>query len=202
MDEKFPQFSILAIIESEIAGLYELHGKNNIIYTDGKHLVVGHVLTLDGQRDLTQEKIEKLPVEAVSIDTSAALTIGTGAKEVVMITDPECPYCQSAEEWFKNSNTTRKILFLLLDFHPKAAAISEHILCSEKPDEEYQRIMDFISLNGSDKLEGLISCDSGKAQLAEMQKAINELGITGTPTFIVDGKLIEGADPKLLELIK
>jgi thiol:disulfide interchange protein DsbC len=162
------------------------------------------MLTLDGQRDLTQEKIEKLPVEAVTIDTSAALTIkdGTGAKEVVMITDPECPYCQTADEWFDNSNATRKILFLPLDFHPKAAAISEHILCSTKPDEEYRRIMEYVRLNDSNDLGELLSCDSGKAQLIEMQKAIDTLGITGTPMFVVDGKLIEGADPKLKELIE
>jgi thiol:disulfide interchange protein DsbC len=150
------------------------------------------------------------------IDTSAALTVidGTGAKKVVMITDPFCPYCSLADEWFASGNATRKILFLPLDFHEGADAVSEHILCAPNPSEEYKKVMGamaefFEKRENTDPLQflhskdfQLQSCDTGKTQLEGMKKAIDELGITGTPMFIVDGKLIEGADPKLKEFIK
>lgn len=215
MKEKFPEFYVSRVVESEITGLYELHGKNNIIYTDGQYLFIGHVLSMDGQRDLTQEKIDQLPVEPIEVDAASALTVtdGNGSKEVVMITNPECPYCSIADEWFNDANTTRKILFLPLGVGADANTISEHILCAPDPAAEYRKVMSamgeyFEERGGVNavsflKLKGfkLQTCNAGKSQLRAMQTAIDELGITGTPMFIVDGKLIEGADPKLIELI-
>jgi protein-disulfide isomerase len=86
--------------------------------------------------------------------------------------------------------------------YPKSMAISEHILCADDPAAEYLRITKYIRMHTSVGLQNLSTCDEGKTQLNEMMKVANAAGFTGTPMFIVDGELIEGANPKLKELIK
>jgi thiol:disulfide interchange protein DsbC len=216
VQEVYPNFTIQKVLPSEIDGLFEIHGNSNIVYTDGEYLFVGHIMSFDGQRDLTQERLDSLIQQSFEPDVAAALTVtdGIGTKTVIMVTDPECPYCATADMWFETANTTRKILFYPLDFHPNAALISEHILCSADPEAEYKAVMGLIheffnsEKGGSIKehLEQsgvtLSSCESGRKQLEEMKRVVEQAGISGTPMFIVDGELIEGADPRLREMIQ
>lgn len=200
LSELLRNTTIVDIRNSEIDGLYEVVTPTKILYTDvnGKYLIVGQMFTLEGI-NVTQNKINQLLAEQMDkIDTSFALKIGNGKIKVIEFTDPECPYCKQAQEFFKgNNNTTRYIFFFPLPFHPNAKKLSIHVLCSEDKESEYKKVFE-----GNFDLNKLNYCKEGEEQLNKMMALGNELNITGTPTFYIKGKMIPGASPEIAELIK
>ncbi|WP_457641322.1 DsbC family protein [Persephonella sp.] len=198
----FPNTQIEKIEESPVKCLYEVQTKNGkIIYTDGEHLVIGHIFTFKG-KDLTQEKIDQITAKNVEqIDLSKALKIGSGKTKVIEISDPKCPFCRRAESFFKDKDVSRYIFFYPLPFHKNAKPLSIHILCSDNPEEEYKKVMEG-KLDNSDKL---IYCKQGEEKLKQMEEVAKSLKVRGTPMFWVKTgqgwKKIEGANPKILNLL-
>lgn len=188
--KNFPGTKWTKFKESEVKGLYEIYAGKNILYTDGQVLIFGHIFSPAG-KDLTQIKL----LES-NLDLSIALKIGNGSKKVIEITDPECPFCKVAEDYFHNANVTRYIYFMPLPMHKKAPALSEHILCSKDPEKEYHNIM-----KGNFPKQ-LLQCESGQKQLENMMAQSSSLGVQGTPVFFIDGQKITGADPKIKNLIQ
>ena len=43
-------------------------------------------------------------------------------------------------------------------------------------------------------------CDEGMKKLEQHRKLANELGVSGTPTFYLDGQRFIGADPKMYDI--
>ena len=200
LEETFKNTQIEKVQKSEIKGLYEVQMKNGkIIYTDGNYLMLGHIFTFDG-KDITQEKIDRLMAKDIEeIDLSKALKIGNGKTRVIEISDPECPYCRRAEKFFKNKNVSRYVFFMPLPFHKNAKPLAIHILCSDNPEKEYEKVM---SGNIADKL---IYCKQGEIQLQEMEKIAKQLNVRGTPIFWVETeqgwKKIRGANPEILKYL-
>lgn len=197
----FTNLPIDDIRESEIGGLYEIESGNNIIYTDGRYLMMGHLFDFSG-KDITQEKINGLTAKkAGELDKTAAVRIGHGKKEVIEFTDPECPYCIKAEEFFKGADVSRYVYFFPLSFHKNAERLSVHILCSSDPATEYRKVIDAVSAGKADSYL-TSSCDAGREKLKSMQEAGKKLGVRGTPFFVIDGKAVSGADPVIQQMIK
>ncbi len=130
------------------------------------------------------------------IDTDLGIKIGNGKKEVIEFTDVDCPFCKRAEDFFKNADVTRYIFLYPLDiYHPDAAMKSVHILCSADPAEEYIKV-----INGH--ISEFNSCREGEETLKIHRAYGARLGVSGTPFFRIDGTDINGADPKIAEMIK
>ncbi len=207
IESKFRNTKIISVDKSEIEGLYEvILDMGRIIYVDkeGKYILVGHILDESG-RDITGEKIQResgriLKERLNNIDESKLLKIGSKGikRKVIEITDPECPYCRKAEEFFKDEE--RLIIFMPLPFHKNARDLSIHILCSKDAGEEYKRVF-----SGKVDGKGLLRCKEGEERLSYMESLANELQVQGTPTFIViDGDnpiRIEGLDPVIKQYI-
>jgi len=197
----FANMPVGEIRESKISGLFEIETGNNIIYSDGKYLMMGHMFDFLG-KDLTQEKINSLMAKKASeIDKTLAIKVGNGKKEVIEFTDPECPYCLKAEEFFKGADVTRLLLFMPLPFHKNAERLAVHILCSSTPSTEYQKVLKEVSAGNADNFK-TSSCDAGKERLKKMVDTAQNLGVRGTPFFIIDGKAVSGADPAIQQMIK
>lgn len=203
INEKLPKTKVEEVRESEIKGLYEVMLENGeIIYTDGNYLVFGHIFTFDGQ-DITETK-KGVSIQKVlsKLDKDKLLKIGKGSKEIIEITDPECPFCKKAEKFFEeSSNVSRYVIFYPLPFHKNAKRLSVHIMCSKDKEKAYKEIM-----NGNFNEKSLLKCEEGEKLVSEMEDIAKNLGIRGTPTFFIKTengyKKIEGASPEIIEYLK
>lgn len=190
-------------VSSDLPDLYEIHAGKNIFYTDknADNIMIGHIFNLKGV-DLTQTKIDKIMLKDIKehLDLSKALVIGEPKKtkhEIIMFTDPECPFCRKGEEMIKDANATKYIFFTPLPFHKLAKPLAEDILCSSNPSLEYTQVM-----NGELDRAKLKTCDAGAKRLNEMMEIGKQFGVTGTPLFFIDGKRVEGANPIIQTLVK
>jgi len=84
----------------------------NIFYTDGKHLLFGHIFDTGG-RDITQEAVNRIMEKRVESEANLddALRIGNGRHRVIEFTDPLCPFCRQAEKMMDGADMTRYIFF-------------------------------------------------------------------------------------------
>lgn len=134
---------------------------------------------------------------ATNIDFSKAIKIGSGSKTVVEFTDPDCPFCRKASKYFeKRSDITRQVFFYPLARHPKAKVKAQYILSQTDRSSAYHKVMSG-NMDSVGKFEDITA--SG-IKLQEEQLGIAKRNkITSTPTFMINGRVIEGFDQKKIE---
>ncbi|MBL4759320.1 MAG: DsbC family protein, partial [Mariprofundaceae bacterium] len=126
---------IVAIKTSPMAGLYELQVGKQILYSDvtGRYLMRGgHILDMQEQKDLTQQRLEDINrVDWSSLPLDKAIVSGDqdAKKSIAVFTDPDCPYCKGLEKTLNDVKGVKVYTFLfpLTQLHPKAYAKSEGI---------------------------------------------------------------------------
>jgi len=207
----YPKLTIKKIGKSPVPGIYEIWTGDKILYTDGRYIIIGQILSPQGNLTISKEKIyretmsdnKKIQELLNSIDLSKALKVGNGKKVVVEISDPECPFCRKAENFFKNKkNVSRYVFFMPLAFHKKARPLAVHILCSKDKEATYHQVMS----GKFDNLQGIKSCSEGIQKLKEMENIASKLNVRGTPTFFIKTKKgwkkISGANPELINYLE
>lgn len=202
LQDNLQNTKILEVSQSPIKGIYEVILENGkIIYSDGNYLIFGRIFSLTG-KDITSPREEKLILKQIElIDKDRLLKIGSGKVEVIEITDPECPYCRKAEEFFDDTKVSRYIIFLPLDFHKNARNLSLNVLCSQDKEKTYKDTM----AGKFDKLP-LKPCKDKEDVLSYMYDVAMTLKVKGTPVFFVKTKegykRIDGANPYIKQLIE
>lgn len=133
---------------------------------------------------------------ASGIDTSKAITIGNGAKTVFEFTDPDCPFCRKASKYFEGRpDVTRYVIFYPLPRHTRAKEKARFILSMPDKAKAYHDVMS----GRMDSAPQLASTAEG-AKLQEEQLTIaKKYKVTSTPTFMINGRIIEGFDLKKIE---
>ncbi len=158
-------------------------------------------------------------------DRKDAPRVGSGKVEVVVFSDFQCPFCQRfVNEAYKEIKTqyidTNKIKFIFrhypLGFHINAQKSGEASECANrqgrfweyhdilfakgKPDgagldntslKQYAKDMGLDTTKFNSCLDSSETAEIVKADFAEGQKA----GVTGTPTFFINGSKLLGAQP-------
>jgi protein-disulfide isomerase len=137
---------------------------------------------------------------------------------IVEFSDYQCPFCSKAEGTVKEllDAYPGKIRLVYRDFplpmHPDAPKAAEAALCAEDQGKYWpmhdrlfanQEKLSVPDLKGAAKELGLDTAkfdkclDSGeKAKAIEAnRKAGDEAGVSGTPAFFINGRLISGAQP-------
>lgn len=136
------------------------------------------------------------PATAAEIDFSKAITIGSGPKTVVEFTDPDCQFCRKASRYFEGrSDVTRHIFFYPLPRHPKAREKAQFVLSMPDKGRAYHDVM-------SGKMDAALlpAPTPAGVRLQEQQRAIaRSLKVDATPTFMINGRIIEGFDLKKIE---
>jgi len=137
------------------------------------------------------------PAMASGLDFSKAITIGTGSKEVIEFTDPDCPYCRKASKYFEGrSDVTRHVFFYPLPRHPKAKEKAQYVLSQTDRAKAYREIMSG-KMDAVSKFEGItpkgIKLQEEQFETAKKQK------VDSTPTFLINGRIIVGFDQKKIE---
>ena len=204
--------------------IVNFNGQEVPVYTtlDGEYLIAQPIPLSGGAVDSGQNKPSE--VVNVELGDSPVQGSGEAKVIMVEFSDYQCPFCgkfysESYSSLKKEYIDTGKVRLVFkdfpLDFHPEAQKAAEAARCVREQisDVGYWRMHDklfenqeSLSLENYKKwareldLDGkkFDSClDSGKyadkvkADLAYGQ----QLGVSGTPSFFVNGKVIEGAQP-------
>lgn len=136
------------------------------------------------------------PADAATIDFGKAITIGSGPKEVVEFTDPDCPYCRKASKYFEGRNdVTRYVFFYPLPSHPKAKEKVRYILSQQDKAKAYHMIMS----GALDRSPHFKSTPGGIKLQKEQLEIARKHKVDSTPTFLINGRIIEGFDLKKIE---
>ncbi|AOF94838.1 thioredoxin family protein (plasmid) [Sphingobium sp. RAC03] len=180
--------------------IYQASAGGRIIYyaPRSEHLLFATVYDRNGVNltALAQEQGAARRLKA--IDPAKALAIGPeDAPTVIEFTDPDCPYCQALDRFWSakaaEGKPVRRLIFFVSGIHPTAAAKAEHIFCS--PDSEAA----FRAAYSGQTPPVLRQCAAGRARVAQDAELVAKIGVSGTPTLIVDGKLISGFQQAELE---
>jgi thiol:disulfide interchange protein DsbC len=197
----YPNIRLDSITPTAVTGLYEIVSEGRIAYyaPGPEYLITGSLITTEG-KNLTEERaVEIMARNLKETPLEKALKIGAGPHTVIEITDPDCSYCRKASTFLSARNdVTRHVFFFPLSIHPNAEAKIRYIFCAADRALAYEEAM-------AGKLDDMKFKPCEDAAVAELIKAHKEIGarigVTGTPLFLIDGQVIEGADIPRMEKI-
>ena len=197
----FPQVKFDSIAPSEIPGLFEVVSGQNILYFyPAKDLVVaGDIFGKDLKNHTAERKGALMAKVVKDLPLSKALKIGEGKHAVIEFTDPDCPYCRKAAEYFTKRTDVTQYIFFAPIAHPAAITKIEYILGADNKAQAFDAMMLGQEIPASAKP----ASEAIKALAQEHMAMAKKIGIQGTPTFFVNGQQVVGADTqKLDELLK
>ena len=205
----FPDFVFDSVSPSPVKGLYEVVSGNRIYYFAPEEgiLIAGQMfdktkrnLTADRMKEIMARFDEGIAKKAKDLPLGKAVKTGKGPHIVIEFTDPDCPYCRKAAQFFESrTDVTKYTFFKALPMHPDARNKVRYILCQKDRGKAFEEVM-------KGKIDGGKYETCTKAEVEDLIKLHDseaaKLGISGTPFFVVDGKPVSGADiPKLEKLL-
>lgn len=193
----FPNMPVNTIVQTDINGLYEVVSGQNIFYfyPEKEYLIFGEMFTKEG-KNLTAEKKGEIAAALVKdLPLEKAVKTGNGKTMVVEFTDPDCPYCRKAYDFFKERTDVTIYTFFSPFAHPAAISKIYYILNSEDRPKAYREV--FEGKNPTEPAEGY--SESIKKLAQEHIDLARSVGVTGTPTFFIGGKQVVGADFQKIE---
>jgi len=186
--------SISKIEKGEINGLYKAFMQNgDLLYIEPnkKLIFFGQIWTNTGvsltqndvgrwQQELANAQIKNIiPEKLKEFAIQTKYNQGSERYEVVLFTDPDCPYCKQVDEYLKTKKATVYYNFIPLEIHPNAREKSLLFITGKEMFSKKQ-------MKGSQPTLGMTKA---KVILAEMKALARELNVTGTPKlFIIDKK--------------
>jgi thiol:disulfide interchange protein DsbC len=184
-----------------VSGLYEVVSGNRILYyaPETEYLIFGQLVTKEG-KNLTDERVREILGNGLKgLPLDKAIRIGSGTRQVIEITDPDCPFCRKGSAFLAGQkDITRYIFFFPLAMHKDAEAKVLQVFCAEDRAKAYEEAM-------SGKLDDMkfTPCKSTAAEelLKTHKELLNRIGVTSTPIFLVDGQVVFGADIPRMERI-
>jgi thiol:disulfide interchange protein DsbC len=197
----FPRLQYKSFKKTDIDGFYEVMTGDRIVYFHPKtgYLFLGEIINKEG-RSITREKISEERYKLISAtDLKNAIKIGNGKNVVLEITDPDCPFCRKMHAyWSMRTDVTRYIFFKPLDIHPDALKKTRYILASS----DREKAM-FEAFCGSldNKREVLDKVYDDKGMLNAQKAVVDKLQASGTPSYWINGKFVNGANIPMIESI-
>lgn len=173
--------------------IYQAIAGGRLLYfaPDSGHLLFAAVYNKDGVNLTALAESEAARRHLSSIDPAKALALGPpDAPTVIEFTDPACPYCRALEKFWAvklaEGVKVRRLIYFVSSIHPEAAALAEHILCST------DKAAAFHATYAGTAPATLAHCPAGHEKVASDAALVGKIGVTGTPTLILDGKLVSG----------
>lgn len=180
--------------------IYQAIAGGRVIYfaPESEHLLFAAIYDKNGVNVTALAQDASARKRLGAINPADALVIGpAGAPKVIEFTDPDCPYCQALERfWYAKAaegKPVQRLVYFVSGIHPDAAAKAEHILCSG------DQAATFKAMYAGARPTVLAKCRAGAEKVARDAETVRKMGISGTPTLFVDGKLISGFQQAELE---
>ena len=194
----YPNIQVSNIQATEMLGLYSASLDNQIIYLDenAQYMLVGSMVRLKDQKNLTKD----LMLQQNSVDwkqlpfKDAIKTVkGTGKRQLVVFSDPNCPYCKKLEAELDKLNDVT-IYTLIYPLKSQSIAVSKQVWCD--PNQAYAW-KNLLQKNVQPKEK---TCTNPIDRNLELGK---KLGIEGTPTLIFGNglKMVGGRSAEDIRMI-
>lgn len=200
--KNYPGVEYESFQKTDIPGVYEVaRGGNALYFSPPDFLVLGEIWR-DGKSVTALRRDERISALIKDLPLDKALKIGDGPNTVIEFSDPDCPFCRKAGEWFeKRDDITRYVFFYpLTNIHPDAEKKAKRILCSDYPASAYLSVMKGDLDNG--EFELLPSCkEKADPLLSESISRARKLGVSSTPTFWINGVRVNGANFQRIETL-
>ena len=202
--KNFPDIPVESVTPTDILGVYEIVAGGRIAYyaPGPEYLIIGEIVTKE-RKNLTQARTTELQGKKFKdLPLEKAVKIGSGPHTVIEITDPDCPFCRKASDYFATRNdVTRYVFFYPIPaLHPNAAAKVPYILCAIDRAKAYEEAM----TGKLDEMKFTPCDDAAAAELFKTHKESGEKiggGSIGTPLFLIDGQVVKGANIPQIEKI-
>jgi thiol:disulfide interchange protein DsbC len=202
--KSYPKYTLDSITPTAVPGVYEIvvSGKIGYYAPGPEYIFTGSILTPDG-KNLTQERSSAIQgMKFKDLPLEKALKIGSGPHKVIEITDPDCPYCRTASAFFAGRNDVTRYIFFypLSSIHPNAEAKVRQVFCADERAKAYEEAM-------TGKLDDMKFTPCKSVEADNLLKAHMEIGDrvgiagTGTPLFLIDGQIVNGANIPVIEKI-
>jgi thiol:disulfide interchange protein DsbC len=193
----FPNLPFESIGQTDINGLYEVISGQNIFYyyPEKDYLFVGEIYVPPGKSITAERKGEIAAKLMKNLPLDKAVKVGSGKTAVVEFTDPDCPYCRKAYEFFKNRTDITRYTFFCPLAHPAAITKIQYILSAADKEKAYSEMFE-----GKNPVEPATGYSEAVKKLAQEHLSLaRSVGVTGTPTYFINGKLVVGADFQQIE---
>jgi len=174
-----------------IITVYDKRGEGNFFVTkDLKYTILGNILNNKTKTPLRAEyPAKKFSGNKNIVKEGVLFSFGNGDKDLYVVTDPECPFCQKFEKMAKKAKLGEKyrihVIFLPLSFHKHSKDMIYYILSADSDAEKAKRFHE--TLTGDTKWASFTPTKEKKAEidaaLKKSKKAVEELGAKGTPSF-------------------
>ena len=194
--ERLPNFpKIDEISKTAIPGLFEVRIGTDIVYSDesGNFLVQGNLIDTRTRTDLTQARIDKLTaIDFASLPLKDAVLIrqGSGARKVVVFSDPNCGYCKRLERDLLALKDVSIYTFLYPILGPDSTSKSKDIWCAKDPGKVWRAWM--VDGQAPAKITG--ACYT--AAIDRNTDMGKKFKVQGTPAVVFeDGSRAPGAIP-------
>lgn len=208
LKQLIPDIKVIGVRISPSRGLWEVsletHGKKGIAYMDfsKENVIIGQIVKIKTKKNLTRKRLMELnKVDFARIPLDNALVMGdpNATYKVVVFDDPDCPFCAKLHKELKEVIEKRKdIAFFIklfpLKMHKDAYRKAVAIQCKKS----LQLLEDAFAKKEIPDPECKTDIIDKNIELA------GKLGITGTPTIVLEnGKVLGGAIKagQLIELI-
>ncbi|MFO7766366.1 MAG: DsbC family protein [Pelovirga sp.] len=198
------QGEVVEVSPAEIPGLYlvtvKMQGKNIPLYLDASatYMFSGNVIDLKQRRNLTEDLFRRLnPADVSAIPLDDALTLGDpeAQQQVIVFTDPHCPYCSQLHKvLYQALDADPNLVFqiVLLPMQQSSQRASRTIICNQSLEQLEQ------AFAGETLPEP--SCDS--EALNKNHAVAQSLQITATPTLVMPNGQIHAGYRDLDDLLQ
>lgn len=193
VNAKFPQAKIESVLKTAYGGLYEVFMDGRIHYTDEKmtFFLVGELIDTKTSANITEQRFRKLTAlnlkELPSLDMAIKRVKGDGRRQLMVFSDPMCPYCRRIEVEFRKLNNVTIYLFPypIEKRFPGSTELSKAIWCAPDAAKAWEEWM-FKGVRPAAK-PGCVT------PVEDLDRIGNKLGIGITPTIIfADGAPMNG----------
>jgi thiol:disulfide interchange protein DsbC len=174
-----------------IITVYDKRGEGNFLVTkDLKYTILGNVIDNKTSRPIRADyPAQPFKGNAQVVKNGVLFSFGSGKKDLYIVTDPECPFCQRFEKIAKKTDFAKKyrihVIFLPLPFHKDSMAMIDYILSAPTEAEKVKRFHQ--TLQGGNEWRSFKPTSAQKVkvakEIAKSKKAVAELGARGTPSF-------------------
>jgi thiol:disulfide interchange protein DsbC len=193
-----------SVVPSQLKGLYEVTYGAEVYYVsaDGHFLLHGNLIDMQSGKNLTEEKRAAGRLKLINgIDESKMIIFAPKeVKHVITVfTDIDCPYCRRLHQEMAQLNgygiEVRYMFFPRAGLNSKSYKKAVSVWCSK---DRKQALTDA-------KLGKPLTMKKCDNPINEHMALVDKLGLTGTPTLILeDGEIVGGYVPadRLNEALK
>jgi thiol:disulfide interchange protein DsbC len=196
----FPQLTFTDIAPSPVRGIYAIFSGARVVayYLPEQTILMGGPMIDKTGNDLSSEQGNQIIGQRMKdLPLDKAVKLGAGKNIIIEFTDPDCPYCRKAAQFFADrTDITKYTFFKPLPMHKDAENKIRYIFCSKDRAATFESVM-----KGSVDKEKYEVCKNPEVEdLLKLHKEISDkIGITSTPFFMVNGTVVSGADISRLE---